>query len=71
MTEVNDLKKYAVFFTDCGGVAGVSPAEGGSVRLAAYGVKSLRSFALQNSTHNAARLERGGRLPPFYALEIC
>jgi hypothetical protein len=35
----------------------VSPAEGGSVRLAAYGVKSFKAA-------NAARLERGGRLSP-------
>jgi hypothetical protein len=39
-------KKYEVFFTGYGGFRGRSPiGEGGSVRLAAYGVKSFRSFA--------------------------
>jgi hypothetical protein len=54
-----------------GGVAGAgAPAEGGGVRLAAFSVKSFRSFALQNSTPFAARLEPGGRLPPSCSIFI-
>jgi hypothetical protein len=70
LAKVNDLEKlrsgfYLLVF---GSVAGVIPRRGGSVRLAVYGIKSFRSFAKQNSTHNVARLKRGGDFPHLIIL---
>jgi hypothetical protein len=54
---------YAIFTYVFWGRYGGIPRLGGSGRLAACGVKSIRSFAKQNSIPNAARLERGGLSP--------
>jgi hypothetical protein len=66
LTKVNDLENCEAIFTNYGGVTGAqAPVERGSVRLAAYGIKSFRSFAKQNSRLMWQGCSGGEGFPPF------
>jgi tRNA(His) 5'-end guanylyltransferase len=59
-------KNCEVVFTywSLGALRGLFPQKGEAEDLPPTASSLFRSFALQNSTPNAARLKRGGRLSP-------